>query len=239
MERTTGNLGDILLRDGLITNSQLEEAIRNHNQTGKPIGKALVDLGFISENDKLNTLKKRFGCEIISLSDVDIPPTILTYIPKSFASKHHLIPVRLDRDGLVVAMEDPTDIVTIDNLKTIVGIRIKASAAAGSEIAQIIEKMPDLAEPVIYVPGKKPLWFRILKYSAFPILCFIPIPVFILLVTHFNSFFNWLTKKDKFDILIYIVISWGFWAIILYWLNDIIFGEEQPKGKAKKEEDIF
>lgn len=238
VERITGNLGEILLRDGLITNSQLDEAIKKQHQSGQPLGKILVELGYISESDKLNTYKKRLGCEIISLGDIDIPLTILTYIPKSFASKHFLVPVRLDRDGLVIAMEDPTDIVTVDNLKTLVGIRIKPAAAPSSEIEKLIQQMPDITEPLIHIAPQRSFLYRAIKYSAFPVLCFLPIPGFILAVKHFNFLFNFFTKAQKFDIFLYVLIGWGFWAIILYEINGLIFGEP-TKPKPPKKEDEF
>ena len=239
MERATGNFGEMLLRDGLITNSQLDEAIKKHRQTGKSIGRILVEMGVISETSKLNTLKKRFGSEIVSLSDMEIPSIILTYIPKSFAVKHHLAPVRLDRDGLVVAMEDPLDLITIDNLKTLVGFRIKPVASASDEIESVIEKIPDTGGPesLTLFPREKSALYRAIRYSAFPIFCFLPIPLFIFFVPQINFIFNYLSKADKFDIFLYFLIGWGFWAIVLYEANGLIFGESAPKPKPREKEE--
>ena len=122
---TAHNLGDLLLREGLLTDAQLNIALARAREMDRPLMRVLVENGMLDETKRLNFFKHQFGIPVVTLPNTSVDPLLLSYIPSQIARKHHLVPVRLDRDGLVVAMEDPSDLEVLDSLKAMSGVRIK------------------------------------------------------------------------------------------------------------------
>jgi hypothetical protein len=219
--RVVGNLGEILLREGIINNAQLDEALRRQRETDLPLGRILVEMGAITESVKMSFLKRQLGYDLVSLSGMEIPPLTFTLIPRHVATKHHLVPIRMERDGLVVAMEDPSDIVLLDNLKTLVGMRIKPVIASTSDIEEALEQYPaEKPEAAVLV--------------AFPIFCFLPIVIIIYILCTNTDIQLKLAKLNEFDVFLYTLLGWGLWAVILYEINGLIF--ERPSGPKESVE---
>jgi hypothetical protein len=237
VERLTGSLGEILLREGLITHDQLEEALRIHKETTKSLGRILVEMGVITESVRMSFLKKKLGYEMTSLDQVRVPPFVLTQIPFGFAFKHHVAPIKLDKEGITVAMEDPSDILLLDDIKSIAGMRVRPVIASSEDIAKILDQYPkEFVEAARERGEAAPLWYRIVRYATFPILCFLPLFVFILVLYASEEVQALISgmRLTSFDFFLYIILAWGIWALVMFEINGIVFGKRSEEGRSEE-----
>lgn len=238
--RVIGSVGEILLREGIINNAQLDEALKKQRESDMPLGRILVEMGVITESVKMGFLKRQLGYDLVSLAGMEIAPLTLTLIPRHIATKHHLVPIRMERDGLVVAMEDPSDLLLLDNLKTLVGMRIKPAIGSTSDIEEALKQYPsekDAAAVAVLRP--RSMLYRLVNYTAFPILCFLPLAIIIYVLYTNPDIQNRLAKLSGFDVFLYTLLGWGLWAVILYEINGLIFEQptrsKEPKEREKEE----
>lgn len=131
-------LGDILVDAGLITAEQLQEALRKQKTMGKRLGRVLVETGMATENSIANTLANQMDIPFLNLNEESIPPEILTTIPEGIVRSHNLIPVKLDRNELLIAMIDPLDIFIIDEINYQTGYEIKVAISSESQVEAAI-----------------------------------------------------------------------------------------------------
>jgi len=113
----TLRLGDLLISAGLITQEQLEKAITLQKENKKRLGAELVDLGYITEKQLIDALQLQLGVEFVDLSNVVISPEMAKVLPKTLAKKYSVVPVRVARDTLFLAMSDPLNFIAMENVK--------------------------------------------------------------------------------------------------------------------------
>jgi type IV pilus assembly protein PilB len=118
-------LGDLFVREGLITERQLQEALTEARAAGTRIGYALVKLGMVAEDDLTRMLAKQYRVPAVALDKVTIDDKILKLIPAEVAVKHLVLPLRRVGRTLTVAMTNPTDFSAIDDLKFITKLDIE------------------------------------------------------------------------------------------------------------------
>ena len=137
-------LGEELIFQGLITEDQVNIALKEQQKSAKPLGEALVSLGFISEAALRDALGEMLGKESIDLSNVVPDNEALQLIPKELSLRYNILPVSFNRDEdtLSVAMTDIYNLVVLDRLRAIVGNRIEIiSLLSGeSEISDAIDQ---------------------------------------------------------------------------------------------------
>ncbi|MCX5787941.1 MAG: type IV-A pilus assembly ATPase PilB [Elusimicrobia bacterium] len=134
-------LGDLMVETGVLTYSQLKEALGIQQKEGTRLGAILVEKGFISEVGLLEFLSRQCGIDYVRLAEVgEIPEDIFKRVPEALARQHVLIPVGKKKNKLVVAVADPLNVLVLDDLKLMLGIEIEAVLAAESEILSAIEK---------------------------------------------------------------------------------------------------
>lgn len=228
------NIGDLLLREGLITNNQLDNALERQRQTDQPLVRILVENGDLDETKRLNFFKRQFGVPMVSLSNLRIDPLLYTYIPEPVARKHHLVPIKLDRDGLVVAMEDPSDLMVLDNLKEIVGLRIKPVIASSPDIINALEGYPQEKAPEV-IERKADRFdpaVRFFKNAFLPIMSAAVLVGIFLLILYSTAAQNWLNNQFEdtvtrssqyFTLFLYFFLTWGVWTIIMYEIQGLVF----------------
>lgn len=107
-------LGDMLMSQGYITEEQLAEALVRQKANGKRLGQELIDDGYITEAQLIDTLRVQLGIDYIDLSKTDIEPSMSKYVPKALAKKEVIVPVRVSRDSLFLAMADPLNFVALE-----------------------------------------------------------------------------------------------------------------------------
>jgi len=136
----SGRLGELLVRENLISVQQLRKAQEEQQKTGTRIGTALIKTGAIEEAKLTDFLSKQYGVPAINLKDFDIDPEIIKLVPKDVAEKHLVIPVNRAGPSLIVAMCDPSNIYAVDDLKFLTGYNIEAVVASEPSIRDAIER---------------------------------------------------------------------------------------------------
>ncbi len=118
-------LGDLFVKEGLITEQQLQEGLAESKTSGFRIGYALVHLGFVAEEELTRMLAKQYRVPAVDLDKVTVDQKILKLVPATVAQKHLVLPLRRVGRMLTVAMTNPTDFSAIDDLKFITKLEIE------------------------------------------------------------------------------------------------------------------
>ncbi len=139
-------LGELFVREGLITEAQLQEALREAKASKTRIGYALVKLGFVAEDELTRALAKQFRVPAVDLSKVKIEEKILKLIPEDVALKHRVLPLRKLGRTLTVAMANPTDMGAIDNLKFITRCEIEPVIVGEYTLQKYLEEYYGMGE---------------------------------------------------------------------------------------------
>jgi type IV pilus assembly protein PilB len=133
-------LGELLLRDQIISPEQLQRAQEESRKSGDRLGNALIKTGAIPEEDLTQFLSKQYGVPAVNLSEFDIDPDVIALVPKDVAVRHRVVPVNRAGQSLIVAISDPSNILAIDDLKFVTGYNIEAVVASDVGISEAIEK---------------------------------------------------------------------------------------------------
>ena len=135
-----GRLGELLVRENLISLQQLQRAQDEQKKTGGRIGYHLTKLGFIEESELTNFLSKQYGVPSINLKEFDIDGEVVKLVPKEVAEKHQCIPVNRAGASLILAMSDPSNIFAIDDIKFLTGYNVEVVVASEQAIKESLEK---------------------------------------------------------------------------------------------------
>jgi type IV pilus assembly protein PilB len=133
-------LGDLLLKEGLISREQLDKALLEGKQNGTRLGYSLVKLGYVQETDITKMLARQFRMPAVDLSRFEVDPRIAKLIPADLATKHLVLPLKRDGRTLTVAMADPTNLGVIDDLKFITRYDIFPVIAGEYTLRNAVEK---------------------------------------------------------------------------------------------------
>jgi type IV pilus assembly protein PilB len=136
----TNRLGELLVREKLISLSQLRAAQEEQQRSGGNLGFTLARLGYISDNEITNFLSQQYRVPTIDLEEYEIDAEILKLVAKEQCEKHRVIPVSRTGNSLIVAMADPTNLHAIDDLKFLTSYNIEPVIASETAIGQAIEK---------------------------------------------------------------------------------------------------
>jgi len=138
----TGNerLGDLLVRDGLITREQLQKALSEQKGTGNRLGYTLVKLGFVEETEITKMLARQYRMPAVDLSRFEVDERIVKLIPTDVAVRHTVLPLKREGRTLTVAMSDPTNGSVMDDLKFITRYDIFPVIAGEYTLRQAIER---------------------------------------------------------------------------------------------------
>ncbi|MBI2069256.1 MAG: Flp pilus assembly complex ATPase component TadA [Elusimicrobia bacterium] len=138
-------IGDVLLEQGLINQEQLDRALTIQKQTGGMLGEILVKNGFVSEEQLTKALSRQFGLPFASrangLLTVSDKEALKSLIPQDFARSHHLAPLFVRDETLGVAVADPMDVITMDNLRILTGKNLMVYLAMRTEIGAILDSL--------------------------------------------------------------------------------------------------
>ncbi|MFY9550619.1 MAG: type IV-A pilus assembly ATPase PilB [Thermoanaerobaculia bacterium] len=133
-------LGDLLLKQKLITQEQLETALKLQREEGGKIGEALVRVGAVSEGDITETLSQQFGVPSIDLAHFEIDPAIIKVVPGEVARKYGVLPVNKTGATLTIAMGDPTNVFAMDDIKFMTGYNVEPVVASEIALRKAIDK---------------------------------------------------------------------------------------------------
>lgn len=138
-QRFRPRIGDLLVEAGLISAAQLQQALQVQRQTGERLGRALVSLGFVTEQDILNTLEMQLGIPQINLAE-NINLQLIRSLPEALLRRHRVVPVKKEGNRLLVAMNDPLNVVAFDDLRLATGLEIDPVLAKEQEISDALQK---------------------------------------------------------------------------------------------------
>ncbi|MDR3390154.1 MAG: GspE/PulE family protein [Sulfuriferula sp.] len=136
----TTRLGEILVQQGAITLDQLRIAIKEQQSNGLPIGRQLIQLGFVTEAVIRDQLANTSGHTSIDLGNVIVDAEALDLVPKAFARRHYVLPIAFDSETqtLTIAITDMFNVVALDQLRALIGTYIEIALVLASE-AQLLE----------------------------------------------------------------------------------------------------
>ncbi len=135
-----GRLGELLVRENVISANQLRKAQDSQRKEGGRLGSSLVKLGMIEESELTSFLSKQYGVPAINLSDFEIDREVINLVPREVAEKHSLVPFNRSGSTISVAMSDPSNIFAIDDIKFITGYNVEVMVASEEAIKAAIER---------------------------------------------------------------------------------------------------
>jgi type IV pilus assembly protein PilB len=133
-------LGDILIREGLITRDQLTAALAEQKSSGHRLGYVLVKLGLVQELEVTKILARQYRMPAVDLARFEVDPKILKLVPADFTLKHVVLPLKREGRTLTVAMADPTNTGVLDDLKFITRYDLFPVIAGEYTLRNLIEK---------------------------------------------------------------------------------------------------
>jgi len=133
-------LGDLLVKEKIITAEQLAEAVKTQKENNCRLGSALVKLGFLTDGDVTNFLSRQYGVPAINLSYFEIDPAVVKLIPYETAKRYQILPLSRVGASLTIAMVDPTNVFAMDDIKFMTGFNIEPVVASESSILEGIDK---------------------------------------------------------------------------------------------------
>src|SRR5262245_9104879 len=138
----TQRLGDLLVREKVITPEQLEKALKAQREAGPNarLGSTLVNMGLVSDEEVTNFLSRQYGVPAINLQYFEIDPAVVKLIPEDTAKRYQILPLSRVGAALTIAMADPTNVFAMDDIKFMTGFNIEPVVASEPAIAEAIEK---------------------------------------------------------------------------------------------------
>ncbi|HUM03456.1 MAG TPA: type IV-A pilus assembly ATPase PilB [Thermoanaerobaculia bacterium] len=133
-------LGDLLLKAKLISQDQLNEALKLQQSSGLKLGEALVKLNVVTEDDITETLSAQFGVPSINLTHFEIDPSVLKLVAADVARKYNILPVNKTGATLTIAMSDPTNVFALDDIKFMTGYNVEPVVASEQSLQLAIDR---------------------------------------------------------------------------------------------------
>jgi len=136
----SSKLGDLLVKENLISQQQLKEALEHQRVNGGRLGNCLIKLGFVTDDEITAILSRQYGVPSINLSFFDVDPSIVKLIPIETAQKYQILPLSRVGSTLTIAMIDPTNVFAMDDIKFMTGFNIEPVVASETAIRESIDK---------------------------------------------------------------------------------------------------
>ncbi len=140
-ERKKIRIGDLLVEHRLITDEQLQIALKEQRKLGRKLGQTLIALGYIDEDTLLNLLAKQLGLPLIDLRRLDITPEIVNRIPETLARRYRALAIKEKDKKLIVGMADPTDLFSFDEITRHLGQEFIPAIVRESELLDIFDRV--------------------------------------------------------------------------------------------------
>ncbi|MEM7624232.1 MAG: ATPase, T2SS/T4P/T4SS family [Planctomycetota bacterium] len=133
-------IGDLLLRDGAVTQQQLQEALGKQKSSGKLLGEVMVEAGLINSGQLVHTLAESLGVRGVQLRHGLIDPSLLKLIGQEEAERLRALPLFKVHDTLTIALAEPQSLPTIDRLRQLTGFKVRPVLALEAEIRDFIKR---------------------------------------------------------------------------------------------------
>jgi len=133
-------LGEILLKESLITQDQLDKALEFQRSNGGKLGSCLTKMGYITDDDITGVLSRQYGVPSINLKYYEIDPNVIKLIPQDTALRYQVVPLSRVGSVLTIAMTDPTNVFAMDDIKFMTGFNVEPVVASESAIGEAISR---------------------------------------------------------------------------------------------------
>jgi type IV pilus assembly protein PilB len=133
-------LGALLMREGLLTEAQLDAALATQAKSGRKLGRILIESGTISETDLVRALAKQVGLEYFDLANGSIDSSAVSLVSETVARRYQALGIGWEGDRLIVAMADPSNVFALDDIRSITGHEVKTVVASPTELAAALER---------------------------------------------------------------------------------------------------
>ncbi|GAB4315739.1 MAG: hypothetical protein Kow0059_07940 [Candidatus Sumerlaeia bacterium] len=235
------NIGELLVQEGIISESDYREARREQLRSGRSLSQVLIDNKLITEAAKTALLRKRLGIQVCDASNLQLTELVLQQIPAGFARSKRCVPVSIDGGQLLVAMEDPCDWETIENIKTMTGMNVKTCIATAALIQSALDAYPEQPPiPAVIRPERRVNVYKIVKYVSLAVGLLIPVLVGGFLLFFSESFqkklIEALLKQEMsfFDLFIYLTLGLTIWSVIIFYIHGTIFPERRSRPQPEE-----
>jgi type IV pilus assembly protein PilB len=133
-------LGEILVKESLITQDQLQKALEFQRVNGGKLGSCLTKMGFITDDDITGVLSRQYGVPSINLKYYEIDPSVIRLIPQDTALRYQVVPLSRVGSVLTIAMTDPTNVFAMDDVKFMTGFNVEPVVASEAAISDAISR---------------------------------------------------------------------------------------------------
>src|SRR5512147_51399 len=137
---SSSRLGELLVREKLISLQQLRQAQEEQRKSGQNLGYTLSKLGYIADDDITNFLSTQYRLPAIDLDNYEVDPEVSRLVSREVCEKHKILPVSRSGSSLIVAMADPTNLHAIDDIKFLTGYNVEPVVASETAIQHAIER---------------------------------------------------------------------------------------------------
>src|SRR5476649_2364913 len=132
-------IGELLLKEKLITAEQLQQALNHQKANGGKLGYNLVKMGFVKDEEITALLSKQYGVPSINLAQFEIDAAVIKLIPADTAQKYQIVPLSRAGATLTIAMTDPTNVFAMDDIKFMTGYNVEPVVASELGIKAAID----------------------------------------------------------------------------------------------------
>ena len=136
----SARLGEILIKESLITSEQLNQALQYQKQHGGRLGSCLMKLGFVSDDEITGVLSRQYGVPSINLKYYEVDSSVIKLIPQDTAIRYQIVPLSRVGSTLTIAMTDPTNVFAMDDIKFMTGFNVEPVVASETAISEAIQK---------------------------------------------------------------------------------------------------
>ena len=136
----SSRLGEILVKDSLISQDQLKQALDYQKKNGGRLGTCLVKMGLVSDEDITAVLSRQYGVPSINLKFYEVDASVIKLVPQETAIRYQIVPLSRVGSTLTIAMTDPTNVFAMDDIKFMTGFNVEPVVASESAISEAIGK---------------------------------------------------------------------------------------------------
>src|SRR5580698_5369748 len=136
----SSRLGEILVKDSLISGDQLKQALDYQKKNGGRLGTCLVKMGLVSDDDITAVLSRQYGVPSINLKFYEVDPVVIKLVPQETAIRYQIVPLSRVGSTLTIAMTDPTNVFAMDDIKFMTGFNVEPVVASESAIGEAISR---------------------------------------------------------------------------------------------------
>lgn len=154
MSEDVTSFGMLLVEEGIIDATQLDEVLAEVEETGKALSRVLIEMEILTEDDLLAILADQAGYEFVDLLEYGIDPVAASLVPDNIARRYSLIPIGFDEERLIVAMSDPQNVIARDDVARVTKRELEVVVATQAAVMDALDKMARMETDVEALTGE-------------------------------------------------------------------------------------